>query len=575
MSRLILFIAALLLVACGRDTEPQTNEALNMQALPEGRLATRAAAQRSSELLARIDDDTAMLWLSLEPMPQAVIERTIERTWAQMAELSARQRPARDAVTGDGQRRLLQALLAEIEQLRSPAAYTERGLDINGIAASHLAGLYPLMHWELSDQPAFAAMLARIEREAGTAMPRRSVGDQELIWIAFDRFGLAIHHDAHFVSLGLIEEREDLLRRVANLERPANPLQRSELDAFSRSRGLSQHNFGYVDFLRLLEQWMTSEDAALAESGGRGALAAISQDPACRSELAALARLFPRMSFGLTEMSESTVAMQMRLETEPELGGRLRQLADTPIGLSTERAGILNLGMAVNLIAARDFGRSITGGWVQQPPQCALFSGIADRAAGWQLALNRPIPPVVTNVHGAMLRIDRLEIDQGEATNPAGTLALFMRNPQMMIGMAQLFSPQLAAMDLRPGGPPQALPAGLVPDLDGVPAWLALSSTGLGLAIGAGQDSALPAALATGTSDGAIYVKGLNLEAYAQLLALDIGGLTGPGMPGMALDLAESAAALEMFAAVYRYMDMGLHLTPSGIDMRLRFELAD
>lgn len=563
MSRLITLIAALLLVACSSEPDNQVAENVVTTAAPQPALA--------AELLARIEADTPALWLSLEPLPQALLEQL----WGQVAAMSELQESAYDDMAGDIDEPLIRALLAELGQLNSPEAYTERGLNINGLAGLHLAGIFPLLHWELSDQDAFAATLARIEAESETPLPRRQVGDQEIIWVALDEFGLAIHHDASFMTVGLIADREDLLRRVANLDRPDDPLQRSVVDAFTNTRGYRQDSAGFIDFQRLLEMLMNDDEAMLVEARSDGPLAPIANEAACRSELEALTALFPRKSFGTTELSAQSMSMKVLMETDRGLGERLSALANSPVALAGERAGVLSMGLAINIVAARDFGRSIVGGWVENPPQCSLFSNIAENAANWQLALNRPIPPLVTNLHGARVRLDRLSLTDGAPSDAAGTVALFMRNPQMMVGMAQMFSPELAALDLRAGAQPQPLPAGMVPNLGDIPTWIGLSETGLGLAMGPGQDAALPAALTAGSADSAIFSVGYDMAAYAELLEAGMAGL--PGQPGVPADFdpSEATAAFGLLAGIYSYMHQSLHLTPDGIDLRLRFDITD
>lgn len=573
MSRMIIVLFTVLLIACSSDPEPAGDDQAVSSAAPQRAATEVASPALVEELLSRIEADTAVAWLSLEPAPQALMERV----WGFMEEMSELQESARDRAIDSSNQPLLSAVLAELNQLTTLEAYAERGLNINGVAAQHLAGIYPLLHWELSDQEAFAATLNRIETESGTPLPKRQIGDQELVWVDLNGFGLAIHHDASFMTVGLIADREDLLRRVANLDRPTSTLQRGDVETFAGARGFRLDSVGYVDLQGLLALLMDGDDALLVEARERGALAPIASDSACRGELGALTTLFPRISFGTTALSERAVAMKMLIETDSDLGGRLSTLAETPVALSTQRAGMLSMGLALNIVAARDFGRSIVGGWVEQPPQCVLFSNIADNAAGWQLALNRPIPPLVTNVHGARVQLDRISMAEGAPSDMAATLALFMRNPQMMIGMAQMFSPELAALDLRPGGEPQPLPPGMLPNLEDLPAWIGLSDIGLGLAVGAGHDSALRTALATGDADSAIYAKGLNLRAYAELLEADLAELTGQGqvVQGMSLNLVEAGEAFSILAGLYDYMDMSLHLTPAGIEVRLGLEMAD
>ena len=569
MSRLFTILSALLLVACSSD--PADDTAASAPPAQTTPVISPASAGLAAELLGRIDADTAALWLSLEPLPQPLLDQL----WAQMAAMSELSESAYEDMAAETEHPLLSALLVELGQLTSPEDYAERGININGVAGAHMVSIFPLLHWELSDQDAFAATLARIEADAELNLPRRRIEDQELIWVDLETFGLAIHHDQHFLTIGLVPDREDLLRRVANLDRATSALRSAEVNAFNTARGLRNDNSGFVDFQRLLRLLLDGEDELLVQARADGALAQLAQDPACRTELEQLTTTFPRKSYGTTALSATSMSMQVRLETDSGFGTRLSALADSPVALPAQRAGLLNFGMAFNLIAARDFGRALVGGWVENPPQCFLFQGIAEQASDWQLALNRPIPPLVTNLHGSRIHIDRVEIDNGQPVDVTGTIALFMRNPQMMLGMAQMFSPELAALDLRPGAPPQPVPSGLAPALGDIPAWLGLSETGLGLAIGAGQDAALPEALIAGSADSAIFAMGFDLARYGELLQLGAGAMPVPGGAPADFDPGEAADMMQLLAGIYSYLHQSVHLTPDGIDMLVRLDLKD
>ena len=573
MSRLIILFAAMLLVACDRNSAPEPEGTGN--GIPTAQEQTQASAPAdpalTAELLARIDADTAKLWLSLEPMPEALLEQL----WSQLAPLGDLQEEAYGDIAENVDHPVIRALLTELGQLDSPEAYAERGIDINGLAGLHLVSVYPLLHWQLTDQEAFAAMLARIESESETPLPRRQVGEEEIVWLELDRVGLAIHHDAHFVTIGLVADREQLLRRIAGLDRAGTALERSDVDAFARERGLRQDSFGYIDFERLTGLLLDGEDELLVQMRADSPLGQVAEDANCRRELGQLTRAFPRKSYGTTELSANALSMKLTLETDPELGENLAALADSPVSLAPQPAGLASVGMALNIVAARDFGRDMVGGWVDNPPQCFLFSNIAENAAEWQLALNRPIPPLVTNLHGARLQLQQIDLENGELGDVAGTLAVFMRNPQMMIGMAQMFSPELAALDLRPGADPQPIPPGLVPQLDGVPAWIALSDGGLGLAIGENQDAALPSALSAGSADSAVLSFGFDMAGYVELMEAGLGALAVRTGANENLDSSEATAGWRILAEMYRHMYQSLHLTPEGIEMRIRFDLAE
>ena len=568
MSRFLILALVVLVAACGRDADQdETTTAVSPTAQRAETAAPAAVdAALTADLLSRIDADSAMLWLSLEPIPDALLNRI----WSSVAGLT--EEMDEDEWASEIDDPLMLALAREFMQLTSPDAYAERGLDPNGLFAFHLMSIYPAFHWQLSDAEALEATLARIEAESETGFERRSLDGQQVIWVAGDGFGVALHHDAHFLNVALVADSEDLLRRVANLDQAPRPLQRSDVERFARERGLLLDSLGYVDFQHLIALLLDGEDELLVQARSDTRLGQVAEDAACRVELGQLTRLFPRKSFGTYAITGTSLSMKLTLESEPGFGGRMSALADSPVALDGRDGGLMSMGIALNLVAARDFGRQLVGGWVEAPPKCFLFDNIAANAASWQLALNRPIPPLVTNLHGARLNVSGISMSDGDQPEMAGTLVLFMRNPQMLIGMAQMFSPELAGLDLRPGGSPQSVPAELLPQLQGMPAWLGLSETGLGLAVGANQDAALPAALTAGSADSAILSFGMDLSAYSELLAMGLANLPGQGAD---FDADEAADAMSTLAALYQRMAGSLHLREAGVEIRMTIDLAD
>lgn len=201
------------------------------------------------------------------------------------------------------------------------------------------------------------------------------------------------------------------------------------------------------------------------------------------------------------------------------MADRLVPIGQTPVGLRSGETTVLSGGIAFDLVAARDFAREVVAGWVDSPPQCGLFAEIASNASGWQQALNQPIPPVVTNIRGFRFNLSQLDLQGGmNVDNAAGTLALFVRNPQMLLGMAQMFSPELAALELKVNGEPQPLPAGLIPNMPNLPAFIALGDAAIGLAVGEGEKDGLPSALASQESDSAIMGYTIDIAGYGQLM---------------------------------------------------------
>ena len=565
----VIGFCTLLVAGCGRDEAESASQA--------GSRAAVGQDDAASALFERIDADTAWLMANIETMP----ENLAEKLWMPLSSMSDFNQQTYSAVADElDENPVAAALLREFARIDSRAAFEERGLDANGHWAVHAVSLYPFVHWQLSDPEAFRATLERIGQEAEVDLNWRGVEDAEVLWIEMEEpgLGLALSYDEHFATLALVPDNDSLLRRVANLDQPTAAYAIADLHSFADERGYMPYGSGFVDFGKVVGQLLDGDDVMLAAARESTPLARIAGDPACRSELGALVALFPRASLGYTELDEDFMAFDMTLEVDPAFARRMQVIADTPVDLDKSGAGVLEFGLALNIVGARDFAREIVAGWVETPPQCRLFDSIRENAANWQLALNQPIPPVVTNFFGLRMNLESLSLGENSRVESAeGSLALFMRNPQMMLGMAQMFSPELASMSLEPGGEPQPLPAGVIPNLpEGVSAWMGLNDFALGLAVGADQKDELNDTMDPGDGGSAVFSYGINFEGYADAL----GGVFENMQKQLEAMGEESASAdpTEMMNALgelYEYTRASVHLTERGVEFRSTMTLKD
>ncbi len=507
--KFILFgLTALLLAACGKDEAEQA----------AGTSVSRSSGDLERNILfERIDADTIYLAANLETLPDSLVDKFLQPL-AAMGEMNA-QTYGKLAEEIASESPLMAALARELAQIDGREAIEARGINSNGFWALHAISIYPMFHIELIDPAAFDAMLERVAAESGTPLPTRVIDDQEIIWSGLESFGLAIHHNNGIATVAVVPDNDLLLRRVANLDQPAQAYDPSDLADFNQGRDYTPNGSGFLEFAGLLERLMDADDELIAPGRTAMDLNALIGDEICRAELNRLFEIFPRISAGVTEVSNRRVDANMVFETEAALAEKMVPIGETPVGLRSGETTVLSGGIAFDMVSARDFAREVVAGWVDSPPQCDLFATIAEKAGDWQRALNQPIPPVVTNIQGFRFNLSQLDL-QGSMNveGAAGTLALFVRNPQMLLGMAQMFSPELAALELKPNGEPKPLPAGLIPNLPDLPAFIALGNAAIGLAVGENEKDGLPSALAAQDPDSAIMGYTIDITGYGQLL---------------------------------------------------------
>ncbi len=556
-------LAVLAVAGCGRDDDQEP--AVSVPDVDEG---------AKISLFDRIDADSAYLYANLEPLPEALSENL----WATMGPLMEANREQYEAAIAELDHPVLSALMGELLEIDGRDAFEARGLHGNGLFAVHGLSLYPALHWQLSDPEAFSDTLERVAANAGMELPWRGIGDEDILWIDLGEFGVALHHDDQFLSVALVPDDMSFLRRVADLDRPAQAYSPDDLARFNRERDFRPQFSGFVEFSLLLERLLDDDDELAAPARLAAGMQDLIADPACSGELNALVELLPRISMGYNHLSDTEIGTAMRFETETGLGERLAAIADSPVRLEgNDQSAMLSGGLAFNIVAARDFARETVSGWVDNPPQCDLFANIRDNAAEWQLAANRPIPPMVTNLQGMRFRVDDVEFgEMMQVADASASLAVFMRNPQMIVGMAQMFSPELAELALQPGGEPQPLPAGMIPNMPNVGAWLAMGDNSLGLAIGEDQKDRLTDLLEPGEADSAILHYGMDFAAYGRIMQ-EMMEQTRAQLEELDndIEMPYDEEAFAVFGEIYDYSEFSVHLKPGGIEFNSLVRLRD
>jgi hypothetical protein len=100
--------------------------------------------------------------------------------------------------------------------------------------------------------------------------------------------------------------------------------------------------------------------------------------------------------------------------------------------------------------------------------------------------------------------------------NGNGLIAVHVDQPEMFVGMAKMFLPDLTELTLAPGEPPVRLPASMIPMPD-IVAFAALSDEAIGLSIGDGEEAGLPAYLEEEAGPAGTFVSiGYDTAAYLE-----------------------------------------------------------
>lgn len=547
-----LLLPALLLVltACGRDDDEAAPGATSV-----------AESGSDAPLFAYVPADSAAVFGNLERVPDSVLDAW----WAQMEPFM----PFYAKMAEDEETPVeLRAYFSLLEQLSDREAVEEMGLRSDALAVLYLDGLYPHFRLEFSDRDALVATLDEYSSEADIQWQHGDIEGRQYRWTETENGEdgapvLALSVTDDHLAVGWIPRSEDRLRHLTGASLPERAVSVSDFSRFNREHDYTNYGSGWFDLVRFSEVLLDPDDGDATAARAALDLEIFAEDPACRAELGTLVSKFPRMIFGMPELHADRMNVHGRIETSADLGEQLAGLVDLPLGLGTDSGGLFNFGIGWNFVNARALARNYVDAWVANPPQCPAFGYIAESAEEWQVQLNRPLPPVFTNIQGFRALVTELEVD-GDDYDVRGVASLSMDNPQLLTGMAAMFSPELAALDLQPDGEPRPVPPELFQGMLNADAWIAMSDSAVALAVGEGLETRLDTALAPGETDGTLISYGVDYSAYADMI-----GQFAESMPEDESEVLDSQEFKSMFGALGDMYDrsfFAVRLSAEGID---------
>lgn len=141
-------------------------------------------------------------------------------------------------------------------------------------------------------------------------------------------------------------------------------------------------------------------------------------------------------------------------------------------------AEIAGLGASFNLSGLRERVLAWANATAVETSACPSGATWARHHRQLRSLANRPIPPIFSGLTGLTSRLDAWHSDELDS-GPDYFTEVFLRNPQFLLGLAQMFSPDLADLDLRPNQTPVPLPERLTQTLGGVPVYLSTTPSSI------------------------------------------------------------------------------------------------
>ena len=489
----------LTITACSKTEDAvQTEDAVEL-----------AVEQTTNSLFDYVPFNTPYIAGNLEPIPDEVINVFLQRFQPVLDSMqnelgkASQAMEARDAQQhGDDGARLIHAIFQELDGKLSRQGMESLGFDLPSHKVMYGMGAFPVVRIGLSDADDLRATIQRILANSGINTPELDHKGVSYWRLGDDGAGdgsvalyITILEDHLALSILPQIAETDLLPAFLGLEMPGESNAAARLAELNAEHDYSPYASGILDLQSLAEEFINPDSAFARVMAASGEYDPADMTPECTSEIRGLISNMPRMTVGTKELTPAAIAMQYRVETEPSLAQQLTGLvARIPIANPLSQR-ILEFSFGMRFGAARDFLREKAADIMENPYLCSHFQSINESAAETFAQLNQPMPPLVNNFRGLRLSLSEITMSNSIPENGRGLIAVHVEQPEMFVGMAQMFLPDLTELALAPDEPPVQLPASLIP-VPNVVAYAALTSEAIGLSVGDGEEDNLPEYLA-------------------------------------------------------------------------------
>ncbi len=500
-------VSLLMVAACGKSED-----------------AVEVAIEKTdSTIFDYVPADTPYLAGNLQPIPDEVIEVFLQRFEPVLASVQDELTNARQTLEDEDGSRLISAILQEFDGNLSRQGMESLGFDLRAHKVVYGMGVFPVIRIGLSDADALRATIQRVLANAEIDAPElehQGVSYWRLsdVDTADAPVGVYVSIFADHLAMSIFPPlaETELLPAFLGLEMPGDSNAVSRLAELNAKHSYTPYGSGILDLDQIVEEFITPDTIMARVMATTDDFDPADMTAECKTEIRGIVSNSPRMTMGVRELTTSAIAMQYRVETETTLAQQLAGLvADIPIANPLSDR-LLEFSFGMRFGAVRDFLREKVVAIMESPYQCEHLQSINQSATEAFTQLNQPMPPFVNNFRGLRLSLSEITETNSMPVNGRGLIAVHIDQPEMFVGMAQMFLPDLSELTLAPGEPPVQLPASMLP-IPNVVAFAALSTETIGLSIGDGEEAGLPAYLEEEAGPAGTFMSiGYDMAAYLE-----------------------------------------------------------
>lgn len=553
-----------------------------------------AALEAGGGLLQYIPADSPYVAAAAEPLPADVRDALVEKTrpvmeaYGNMLRVAMRE-GAEEAAADDpdaSARQATEELIAEFTHLLTPEGLESAGIDRSSTMALYGHGLWPVLRVSLSDEALMEETLSRLEDKIGTKLPTAVIdGHSYRIAERDDEATVVIAVLDGYLVASLVpnQPEEGLLRSVLGLDLPAsNIAEAGVLGALAEKYDYTAYGLGFLDVERVTAMFLDGQSGLPQQILDEAGIDPASIPDVCRAEARSLAAVMPRIVTGYTEITADRMSSTTVLELRSDIATGLSTVTAPVPGLGQKgRDGLLAFGISLDPQAARDFYAARLAALEADPYECEWFAGLQASVEQGQAALNQPLPPVVYSFRGFLAVVESLSGMDLEAGQPPTDvdmrLLVATNNAEALVAMGAMFSPEIAALDLKPDSKPMQLPVPPMAAAQVDTAYVAMSDKALALSIGEGVEAQLPDMLAAPPAEPSPFMSlDMDARAYYRFIG-DVAMQPGPDEEEETSPEVREAVGRTMtaLAETIDRIAFDTYFTARGIEFPSTVELAD
>ena len=454
-----------------------------------------------NSLLQYVPADTPYVLANPEPLPDDVLDKlepaidSMLRAYAMVIRSVVDvqlEKVGEDDDTNEEDADRMDAVATELESLMTLDGLRSAGVGRESTMVLYGEGLLPVFRLQLTDSALMEQTISRIEETADMKMATGTIGTQSYRFAGGEegRLVLALVDNDMVVTIVPASHTDELLKSVLGLSKPSKSIADSgELQQLMDANEFEPYYLLSIDVKRIVATFLDEQ------SGGNAELLAMMQYDAsglsdvCKTEIREMAGIVPRIIAGYTEFNTKRVASNFIVELRQDIADGLATLVAPVQGLGLTKGGLFSFGISLDMLAAREFYSARLDAMEADPFECENFTDLQAGVTQGRELLKQPIPPIAYSVKGFLAVVDALEgmniAAQQPPTSVDASFLLSIDNPQGLLAMGTLFSPELAALNLQPDGKPRKLE--LPPVSPAVSeAFIAMTDNALAISLGQG-----------------------------------------------------------------------------------------